>query len=76
MPSCARKHQLQGSLLYHAFSRSSGRNNIFLEPGDFYNSGAIPGTQYLILIDKNRVQRQKIAIEYCVPRIIKWSFSS
>ncbi|MFA6357048.1 MAG: transposase [Candidatus Omnitrophota bacterium] len=35
MPSYARKHQLQQSLLYHAFSRSNGRRVIFQEPGDF-----------------------------------------
>lgn len=35
MPSYARKHQLQHSLVYHAFSRSSGRKTIFSEPGDF-----------------------------------------
>lgn len=35
MPSYARKHQLQSSLLYHAFSRSNGRKEIFLDPEDF-----------------------------------------
>ena len=35
MPSRARKHQLQQSLVYHAFSRSSGRKNIFLDSEDF-----------------------------------------
>ena len=35
MPSYARKHQLQQSLVYHAFSRSSGRKAIFHEPKDF-----------------------------------------
>lgn len=35
MPSNARKHQLQQSLLYHAFSRSNNRKVIFLEPDDF-----------------------------------------
>ena len=35
MPSYARKHQLQQSLVYHAFSRSSGRKVIFQEPEDF-----------------------------------------
>jgi len=35
MPSYARKHQLQQSLVYHAFSRSNGRKVIFQESGDF-----------------------------------------
>ena len=35
MPSFARKHQLQQSLVYHAFSRSNGRRVIFQEPEDF-----------------------------------------
>jgi len=35
MPSYARKHQLQQSLVYHAFSRSNGRKAIFQEPEDF-----------------------------------------
>ncbi|MFA4993037.1 MAG: transposase [Candidatus Omnitrophota bacterium] len=35
MPSYARKHQLQQSLVYHAFSRSSGRKVIFQEVKDF-----------------------------------------
>lgn len=35
MPSYARKHQLQQSLVYHAFSRSSGRKVIFQESKDF-----------------------------------------
>jgi putative transposase len=35
MPSYARKHQLQQSLVYHAFSRSSGRKVIFQEANDF-----------------------------------------
>ncbi|MBU0548500.1 MAG: transposase [Candidatus Omnitrophica bacterium] len=35
MPSYARKHQLQQSLVYHAFSRSNGRKVIFQEPRDF-----------------------------------------
>ncbi len=35
MPSYARKHQLQRSLVYHAFSRSNGRNSIFSESEDF-----------------------------------------
>jgi putative transposase len=34
MPSYARKHQLQQSLVYHAFSRSNGRKVIFQEPND------------------------------------------
>ncbi|MFA5093263.1 MAG: transposase [Candidatus Omnitrophota bacterium] len=35
MPSYARKHQLQRSLVYHAFSRSNGRKVIFQEVEDF-----------------------------------------
>ncbi|MFA4988481.1 MAG: transposase [Candidatus Omnitrophota bacterium] len=35
MPSHARRHQLQQSLVYHAFSRSSGRREIFHNPRDF-----------------------------------------
>jgi putative transposase len=35
MPSYARKHQLQQSLVYHAFSRSNGRKVIFQESKDF-----------------------------------------
>jgi len=35
MPSYARKHQLQQSLVYHAFSRSNGRKVIFQESEDF-----------------------------------------
>lgn len=35
MPSYARKHQLQQSLVYHAFSRSNGRRVIFKESRDF-----------------------------------------
>lgn len=35
MPSYARKHQLQKSLVYHAFSRSNGRKVIFEYPKDF-----------------------------------------
>jgi putative transposase len=35
MPSCARKHQLQESLVYHAFSRGNGRKVIFQESEDF-----------------------------------------
>lgn len=35
MPSYARKHQLQQSLVYHAFSRSNGRKAIFSESEDF-----------------------------------------
>jgi len=35
MPSYARKHQLQQSLVYHAFSRSNGCKVIFKEPEDF-----------------------------------------
>ncbi|MDD5560654.1 MAG: transposase [Candidatus Omnitrophica bacterium] len=35
MPSYARKHQLQQSLVYHAFSRSSGRRAIFQVSKDF-----------------------------------------
>lgn len=35
MPSYARKHQLNRSLLYHVFSRSNARLTIFHEPSDF-----------------------------------------
>lgn len=35
MPSYARKHQLNRSLLYHVFSRSNARLPIFHEPEDF-----------------------------------------
>ncbi len=35
MPSYARKHQLQESLVYHAFSRSNERKVIFSEAEDF-----------------------------------------
>jgi len=35
MPSYARKHQLQQSLVYHAFSRSNGRRSIFSKSEDF-----------------------------------------
>ena len=35
MPSYARKHQLQNSLIYHAFNRSSGRKVIFHGASDF-----------------------------------------
>ena len=41
MPSYARKHQLQGSLLYHSFSRSNGRNNIFHGLGDLEHFKAL-----------------------------------
>lgn len=37
MPSYARKHQLQQSLVYHAFSRSNGRKVIFQAPEDFHH---------------------------------------
>ncbi len=35
MPSCARKHQLQHSLLYHLYSRSCNQQVIFKKPEDF-----------------------------------------
>jgi len=35
MPSYARRHQLQQSLVYHAFSRSNGRRIIFSKSSDF-----------------------------------------
>lgn len=36
MPTCARKHQLNTSLVYHVYSRSNGRITIFKEREDFY----------------------------------------
>ena len=35
MPSYARKHQLTGSLIYHAYNRSNGKNFIFNDESDF-----------------------------------------
>jgi len=35
MPCFARKHQLQGNLLYHVYSRATSKNRIFEEEDDF-----------------------------------------
>ena len=41
MPYCARKHQLQNTLVYHVYNRSNGRKTVFHCDNDYLNFTAL-----------------------------------
>jgi len=57
MPSCARKHQLQHSLIYHIYSRSCNRQSIFKQKDDF---------RYFISLLQDYCQRFEVSLYHWV----------
>lgn len=58
MPCYARRHQLEGNLLYHVLNRANARNRIFHDDSDY--------DYFLAIVLKYSKQKQMSIYHYCI----------